>query len=261
MEVKISVVIITLNEEKNISRCLDSVVDIADEILVVDSFSYDKTEEICKEYAVKFHQHKFESYIGQKNYALSLSKYFHVLSLDADEALSEELISSIKKTKQNWKADGYSMNRLANYCGQWIKHSGWYPDKKLRLFDKRKAQWGGVNPHDKIILQNDCTELQLNGDLHHYTYYTIDEHITQANKFSTIAANEIVNLNKKISIFNIFTKSIAKFLRNYFFKLGFLDGFYGFMICEITAFETFLKYAKAYKLNSASHGVNSIKKH
>jgi len=251
MEIKISVVIITLNEEKNIGRCLDSVVDIADEILIVDSFSNDNTEQICREKSAKFHQHKFESYIDQKNYALSLTKYFHVLSLDADEALSEELIASIKKVKQNWQADGYSMNRLANYCGRWIKHSGWYPDKKLRLFDKRKAKWGGINPHDKIISQDDCTELQLNGDLHHYTYYTIDEHIAQANKFSTIAAEEIVGLNKKISILKIFTKSIAKFLRNYFFKLGFLDGFYGFIICEITAFETFLKYSKAFNIQKS----------
>ena len=251
MKVKISVVIITLNEEKNIGRCLDSVVEIADEILIVDSFSKDKTEKICLEKSTIFHQHKFENYIDQKNYALSLSKYFHVLSLDADEALSEELIESIKKVKQNWQANGYSMNRLANYCGRWIRHSGWYPDTKLRLFDKRKAVWGGVNPHDKIILQENCKEIHLSGDLYHYTYYTIDEHIAQANKFSTIAANEIVNRNKKISIFKIFTKPIAKFLRNYIFKLGLLDGFYGFLICEITAFETFLKYSKAFNIQKS----------
>ncbi len=251
MEVKISVVIITLNEEKNIRRCLNSVVEIADEILVVDSFSNDNTENICLEYPVNFHQHKFDTYINQKNYALSLSKYFHVLSLDADEALSEELIESIKKVKQNWQADAYSMNRLANYCGKWIRHSGWYPDKKLRLFDKRKGSWGGINPHDKIILQKNCKEVHLKGNLYHYTYYTIDEHIAQANRFSTIAAQEIVNLNINISVLTILTKPIAKFLRNYFLKLGFLDGFYGFMICEITAFETFLKYTKAFNIQKS----------
>ena len=132
---KLSVVIITFNEEKNIARCLASIENIADDIVVVDSFSTDKTEQICLKFKVRFIQHKFEGHIQQKNWALQHAKYPHVLSLDADEALDEKLKSQIESIKGNWIADGYTMNRLTNYCGQWIKHCGWYPDKKLNNYD------------------------------------------------------------------------------------------------------------------------------
>ena len=141
--VKLSVVIITKNEDKNIGRCIESVQNIADEIVVIDSFSTDKTEEICKKHQVVFIKHAFEGHIEQKNFALTCAKYKHVLSLDADEALSEELQKSIVQAKADFSKDGYFLNRMTNYCGKWIKHSGWYPDRKLRLFDKTKGQWGG----------------------------------------------------------------------------------------------------------------------
>jgi glycosyltransferase involved in cell wall biosynthesis len=149
--IKLSVVIITFNEEKNIERCLRSVADIAEEILVVDSFSVDRTEEICRKYGVKFVNHSFEGHIEQKNWALEQTRFNHVLSLDADEVVSEALKRSIQYIRENWKDDGYSFNRLTNYCGQWINHCGWYPDKKLRLFDKTKGRWGGVNPLLNLI--------------------------------------------------------------------------------------------------------------
>src|SRR3954466_10005620 len=138
---KLSAVIITLNEERNLSRCLQSLQGIADELVVVDSFSSDKTEEISKSFSAKFIQHKFEGHIEQKNYALAQTSFDFVLSLDADEALSDELKSSIKSIKENWQHDAYEMNRLTNYCGQWIKHSSWYPDKKVRLFKKTAGKW------------------------------------------------------------------------------------------------------------------------
>ena len=164
MPVKLSVVIITFNEEKNIARCLESVKDIADEIVVVDSFSKDKTEEICRGYGVKFIEHKFEGHIEQKNYASSQATYQHVLSLDADEALSDELKESIIKVKNDWNGYGYSMNRLTNYCGKWIHHCGWYPDTKIRLMDKSKGKWDGDNPHDQFIMQDNAEAIQLKGD-------------------------------------------------------------------------------------------------
>lgn len=150
MKVQLSVVIITLNEEKNIERCLKSILSVADEIVVVDSFSTDKTKEICHKYNVKFIQHEFEGYIEQKNLALTQAKFQHVLSLYADEALDERLQKNILSIKNNWKHDGYYMNRLTNYCGEWVHHCGWYPDRKLRLFDSTKGNWTGINPHDKI---------------------------------------------------------------------------------------------------------------
>ena len=154
----ISVVIITLNEEKNIGRCIVSVLDIADEIVVLDSLSTDKTKEICLNYPVKFFEQPFLGYIEQKNKALEFSTYPHVLSLDADEEISAELKKSIQKVKENGVGDGYYFNRLTNYCGKWIKHTDWYPDQKLRLFDKRKGQWSGTNPHDIYTLQAVCRQ-------------------------------------------------------------------------------------------------------
>ena len=138
--IQLSVVIITYNEERNIARCLDSIKEIADEIIVVDSYSIDKTVEICKSYSAKVFQHKFEGHIQQKNYALEKTSFYFALSLDADEVLSDELRKSIASVKSDWKYDGYEMNRLTNYCGAWIRHGGWYPDRKIRLFDKRKGK-------------------------------------------------------------------------------------------------------------------------
>ena len=149
----LSAVIITKNEEKNIARCLDSLSNIADEIVVVDSYSTDKTEEICLNYNVRFIKHHFEGHIEQKNYALSQTTYQHVISLDADEALDEVMQNSILEVKKEWSFDGYSMNRLTNYCGKWIWYGNWYPDTKLRLWDKSKGQWGGLNPHDKFMME------------------------------------------------------------------------------------------------------------
>ena len=137
----ISAVIITYNEEKNLERCIESVRDIADEIVIVDSFSTDRTKEICKKYELHFIEHKFEGHIQQKNWAITQAKYPHILSLDADEVLSDRLKESIREVKENWTHDGYYFNRLTNYCGKWIRHCGWYPDRKLRLWDSRKGRW------------------------------------------------------------------------------------------------------------------------
>jgi glycosyltransferase involved in cell wall biosynthesis len=149
--IKLSAVIITFNEEKNIERCLNSLKEVADEIVVLDSFSKDQTKEICLKHNVAFYEHAFDGHIQQKNRAVSYAKYPHVLSLDADEALDLQLINSIKEIKAAFNMQGYYMNRLTNYCGHWVKHCGWYPDKKLRLWDSRLGQWTGTNPHDKYF--------------------------------------------------------------------------------------------------------------
>ena len=245
---KLSVVIITFNEERNIGRCIGSVLDVADEIIVVDSFSTDKTREICEKQGVKFIEHAFDGHIQQKNFAITQATYPHQLSLDADEALSEDLKAEILKIKNDWKFDGYRMNRLTNYCGKWIHHCGWYPDTKLRLYDSAKGRWSGVNPHDKFEMNPGSKIDFLKGDILHYSYYTVEEHIRQADKFSTIAAKELIGLGKSVSYFQIIINPVAKFIRNYILRLGFLDGFYGFLICRIAAHETFLKYTKARQI-------------
>ena len=248
--VKISAVIITYNEEKNIGRCLDSVREVADEIVVVDSYSTDKTREICSSMNAKVLQHRFEGHIEQKNYAVSRAGYGHILSLDADEVLSDKLKQSILTAKQNWRFDGYSFNRLTNYCGKWIRHSGWYPDTKLRLWDRTKGRWGGVNPHDRVMLEEKCRVCHIAGDLHHYSYHTIKDHIDQINRFSEIAAQAAhANGKKAHMLLDIVFNPLLTFFKKYILKLGILDGYEGFMIAVHTAYGKFLKYVKLRELN------------
>lgn len=241
---EISAVIITLNEELNIERCLQSVKEIADEIVVVDSFSTDRTEEFCLKFGAKFTRHPFEGYIEQKSYVITQASYDYVLLIDADEALSDELRASILTVKQNWTHDGYNFNRLNHYCGRWIRHSGWYPDRKIRLFDRRKASVKGKNPHDEIVMANGSTMKFLNGDLLHYTYLSVDDHIQQINRFIGIQARDNFERGKKVGYLSIFFSPVYKFIRHYFFRLGFLDGYYGYLICRNMAYSTFLKHAK-----------------
>ncbi len=246
--IKLSVVIITFNEEKNIARCLESVKGIADEILVVDSFSSDKTREVCQAYDVRFFENAFAGYIEQKNYADKLASYDHILSLDADEALSEELKLSVQQAKENWQFDAWSMNRLTNYCGKWIKHSGWYPDRKIRLFDRRQAQWSGKKIHEKLKLEPNAKAGFLSGDLLHYSFYSIEQHSMQINIFSTIKAEVMFEDGKRSNVCKIICHPFFTFFQGYLFKLGFLDGLHGYLICKNSAYSTFLKYSKLYKL-------------
>ncbi len=245
---KISAVIITFNEERNIRRCLESLTEVADEIIVLDSFSTDKTEDICREFGVKFHTHKFDGHIQQKNRAMEMAANDWVLSLDADEALDESLKAEIEKVKENLDADAYKFNRLTNYCGKWIKHSGWYPDVKLRLWNRKKGKWGGDNPHDKVIMQEGSSIKHLKGNLLHYSYYTVDEHVRQNDYFSSIGAEVLFEKGKKSSVFKACYKSAWMFFRNYFLKGGFLDGKYGFTVCRLTASGTYHKYIKLRNL-------------
>jgi glycosyltransferase involved in cell wall biosynthesis len=251
--IKLSVVIITFNEEKNIARCLDSVKTIADEIVVLDSFSKDKTEEICKTYGVQFFQHAFDGHIQQKNRAITYATSPFILSLDADEALDETLIRSVIEAKKSWKFDGYSMNRLNYYCGKWLKHGGWYPDKKLRLWDSRKGEWGGVNPHDKYELFDKAAPTgHLKGNILHYSYYAVEEHYKQAEYFTTIAANALFKSGKKAGFVKTWISPAVRFIRDYIVKLGFLDGRYGYIACKIMAYSTYLKYKKLNQLHRKS---------
>ena len=252
----ISAVIITFNEERNIERCLASLQGVVDDIVVVDSFSKDKTEEICTKYNVRFVQHAFEGHIEQKNWAIKQAKYPHILSLDADEALDEKLKQSILATKTNWKFNGYTMSRLTNYCGTWVYHCGWYPDTKLRLWDSRLGSWGGDNPHDKFELQKEFNQTQqLEGDILHYSYYTLEDHYKQVTYFTDILAKAQYQKGKKAPLLILYLSPIVKFIKDYFIKKGFLDGKVGFQICRISAFATFTKYRKLRSLHR-SKGVS-----
>jgi len=246
---KLSVVIITLNEGKNIARCLDSVKGLADEIIVVDSFSTDDTKSICLHYAVNFIEHPFEDYINQKNWALSQATHDFVLSLDADEALSPRLQNSIMKEKERFQQDGYKMNRMTSYLGKWIRHGSWYPDCKLRLINRHKGKWTGLNPHDRLELQHGCAIKHLKGDILHYSYYSLEEHIAQFDKFTTLSAIQLHREGKKSGYYKLIFSPLAIFFKGFFLKFAFLDGYYGITICFIDAFSSFLKYAKLKELN------------
>lgn len=247
--IKLSVVIITYNEEKNLERCLLSVKDVADEIVVLDSFSTDKTQAICLEHKVKFVQHPFDGHIQQKNRAITFASNPHVLSLDADEALDEQLVKSILEAKKNFIKEGYYMNRLTNYCGHWVKHCGWYPDSKLRLWDSRKGQWTGVNPHDKYeLFKGDGNTGQLKGNILHYSYYTVEDHYKQVEYFTNIASRAFVASGKSAPAFKLLVNPIAKFIDHFILHLGFLDGKAGYRISKISAYATYLKYKKIREL-------------
>lgn len=253
--IRISAVIITFNEERNIAGCLQSLEGIADEIVVVDSYSTDATETICKSFNVRFLQHPFEGYMQQKFWACEQAKYDYILQLDADEQPSEELKRSILEAKADWKADGYSFNRLTSYMEKWIRHSGWYPDAKLRLWDRRKGAWSGINLHESVKMNENAVVAKLKGDLLHYSYYSIQQHLNQINSFTEIAAKEGVAKGKNTSLIVIIIKVAWKFKRDYIFKLGFLDGYYGFVVCSMSAYNTYVKYLKMRELKKQKVGI------
>ncbi|WP_327017987.1 glycosyltransferase family 2 protein [Croceibacter atlanticus] len=246
--IKLSAVIITFNEALNIERCLKSLIPVIDEIVVVDSFSTDNTKEICLNYNVTFIEQEFLGYIQQKNFALTKTSSNYVVSLDGDEALSDTLQKSILKLKSNWQKDGYYIKRYNNFCGQWINHSGWYPDKKLRVFDKTKGSWQGINPHDSYKLSDNCSSGSLDGDILHWNYKTYSEFNLSTEKFSTISASSYFELGKKAPLWKIILKPTWAFFNAYIIRLGILDGFNGFVIAVQTANITFLKYIKLREL-------------
>ncbi len=246
--VKISAVIITYNEEKNIVRCIDSVSTIADEIVVIDSFSKDGTKELCLSKGVTFVEHQFRSHIDQKNYAVTQATHPYILSLDADEYLSAELTLSLLEVKQTWPAEAFRMNRLSSYGTKWIKHGSWYPDRKIRLWNKHLGVWGGENPHDRVVLKKGTTVIHLAGDILHRAYKDSKETLEKVQRYSDIFALESVG-KKNSSIITIMGHTSFAFLKSFIIKWGFLDGYEGLMVAQAEANHVFYKYAKLYEVN------------
>lgn len=249
--IKLSAVIITHNEEKNIGRCLDSIKDIADDIVIVDSHSVDRTKEIAGKYSAQFIQADWQGYSTTKNHANSFAKYDWILSLDADEALSEQLKKSIAELKKNTDRPVIAkFNRYTNYCGKWIRHCGWYPDTKIRLFDRRTCRWAG-EIHENLILPMNTAILHLKGDCLHYSYYSKENHLTKIKNYTNIAAKELFSKGKKNDIVSLYLSPVTRFIRDYFLKLGILDGQAGLTICRLNAYSTFLKYKKLRALHKS----------
>jgi glycosyltransferase involved in cell wall biosynthesis len=250
MHILISVTIITKNEANNIEACLEAARQVADEIIVVDSGSTDETQALAQVMGATVIEHPFEGYVKQKNVAVDAARFEHILSLDADEILSKELIASIQQTKDNWQADTYTFNRLNHYGGKPIRHGGWYPDRKIRLFDRRKARWGGGQLHEHIITQKGATIAHLEGDLLHYSYTDIADHLARMNRYTDIMAAEAAAKGKKVGILKIIVGPIWHFWQRYLFKGGFLDGYVGLVVAVMSAYYKFLKYTKTREQSS-----------
>ncbi|NNC94297.1 MAG: glycosyltransferase family 2 protein [Chitinophagales bacterium] len=249
--IKLSVAIIAFNEEKNLPDCLLSVKDVADEIVVVDSNSTDKTEEIAVSLGAKVIQKPFHSYVDQKNFATESTSFQYVLSIDADERLSPELIQSILEVKKTWGCSAYSMNRKNYYSGQWIRYGGWYPDIKVRLFEKAKARWTGKILHESLMVHDGEKVCHLNGDLLHYTYSSLADHKKRSEKYARLAA--LANVDR--SLYSLYFKMILspsfRFFKQYILQFGYLDGVRGWYIAKISFLETYRKYRSAINLKLA----------
>ncbi len=245
----LSLVIITRNEERNIARCLTSVQGVVDEIVVVDSFSTDATKQICEGFGVRFMQHSWLGYSGTKNFGNSQARHNWILSLDADEALSPELRTSILELKKGDRMVRGSFNRLTSYCGKWIRHSGWYPDTKVRIFNRQGTEWRG-EIHEELAHATEEEPFHLKGDCLHYSYYTVTQHLRQTEKYTDLSAKELFEKGKKSTLVKLHVSPLLTFIRNYVFKLGFLDGDEGLMIAKVSAVSVRLKYQKLKKLGS-----------
>jgi glycosyltransferase involved in cell wall biosynthesis len=250
----ISVTIITYNEEKNIADCIRSVEQVADEIIVLDSFSTDRTEEIARSFSrVRFEKHPFDGHVEQKNRAITLCRNEWILALDADERLSPELAREIAALDADQIAKegiaGFRMPRLTYHMGRAIRHGGWYPQRRYRLFKRSAARWTGENPHDYIVIDKTGKGATLKGDLIHYSFADLSQQIDTINKFSSIVAFNRHQAGRSFQLFRTLIKPIGKFIEIYLFKAGFLDGFPGFTIAIASAFSTFLKFAKIYEMD------------
>jgi len=240
--------VITYNEQDNVGECLESL-SFCDEIIVVDSFSTDRTLEISREYTSHIYENKYEGNIAQKNFALGKVKNEWVLSLDADERVSPELRTEIftESAKGLNERSGYFVKRHVYYLGKWINHCGWYPDYKLRLFNRNHGHFGGSEPHDMFLTRGKVKKLR--GEIHHFPCGSLSEHVGTIDKYSSITAANLSFCSTTKAIPMLIFAPLVKFIEMYILKRGFLDGVQGLIICVISSFSRFLRYAKAIEVN------------
>jgi glycosyltransferase involved in cell wall biosynthesis len=242
---QISATIVTLNEERNIRRAIESL-GCADEVVVVDSGSADRTREIAAELGARVVEEPWRGYAGQKNFAAKSAAHDWILSIDADEALTPELASEIAALKKNEPAvAAYTVPRKTQYLGRWIRHSGWYPDRKVRLYHRGRAAWFGEYVHESVRVNGAAGELRA--DLLHYTCSSIAEHLRTMDRYTSLAAQELLANGKVATTSKLFVDPAWTFVKSYVIQRGFLDGPQGLAIAWMAAFYTFLKYAKTVK--------------
>ncbi|MDP8256605.1 MAG: glycosyltransferase family 2 protein [Candidatus Alcyoniella australis] len=241
----ISAVIITRDEANNIVDALRSV-EFCDELLVVDSGSVDDTVSLAQQAGARVLHNQWPGHVAQKNFAIDNAAHDWILSIDADERISDELATSIKAAMAAEPAvSGFEVSRRAFYLGRWIDHCGWYPDRRVRLFDRRNARWEGIDPHDFIRVQG--PQRRLEGDLLHYTYRDISHHLAVIDRYTTIGADRLAKLGRRATINDIVGRPIWTFFKKYVLKLGVLDGLPGLLVCALSSYYVFLKYAKLWE--------------
>lgn len=240
---KISAVIITKNEAKNIRRCIESLKPVVDEILVIDAFSEDKTVEIAKSLGAKTIQKEWRGYSQNKNFGSEQTTYDWILSVDADEVLSDTLQKNIQQLKPNLNlATVYCINRLTNYCGRWIQHSNWHPDWNVRLFHKSTAKWKGDFVHEKLAYTPTVKVKKIDGLLYHYSYQTSADHWQRIERYAHLSAKQLQKEGKKATFIKLWLSPVARFIKTYFIKRGFLDGKSGWTIAIRNAYLVHRKY-------------------
>jgi glycosyltransferase involved in cell wall biosynthesis len=238
----ISVIVITKNEERNILRCLISLQGLADEVVVLDSGSTDKTLQICKEMGAQVHNIEWQGYAKTKNLGHAKAQFSYILSIDADEELSPDLRKAITDLKSEGLNGAYSLDRHNFYLGKWIKRAGWHPDNKIRLFDKDKATWEGDFVHEELVLTNPEAVLRIDGPLNHYSIQSIDQHINTVKKYAQLAADRENSEKKPRSAIKSGLSTIYTFISIYLFKLGMLEGKRGFQIALYSSWSKWLRY-------------------
>ncbi|HEY7168076.1 MAG TPA: glycosyltransferase family 2 protein [Candidatus Binatia bacterium] len=243
----VSAIVVCFNEEENIGRCLASL-GWCSEIVVVDSFSTDRTVEICRRYTDRVIQRQWTGYLDQKAFAHAQATKEWVLLVDADERVTAELRDEIREALLH-DADEYAafaVPRLVFYLGRWWWRGGWYPDYDVRLFRRERATWGGRDPHEKIIV--DGSVRRLRHPLEHFSYRDIEDHIERINRFTSISSRESRSAGQKWHAPDALFRPAFRFFYSYVLKRGFLEGFGGFYVAASAAFYVFLKYAKLWEL-------------
>jgi (heptosyl)LPS beta-1,4-glucosyltransferase len=244
---KISATIIVRNEEKNIAEVCETVA-WADEIIIVDSDSTDRTIEIARNYTDKIFNRPFRGYQDKHEFADSQTTGDWIFWIDADERVTPELCESIEKVKRRDPAtlpEGFRIARRTNYLGRWIRHSGWYPDYQMRLYRKAASYWDGVSPHETARVRGRIEPLP--GEFLHYTKRDLSEHHRVLDEYTTLAAEYHLQKKRRVSGIQLFVISVAAFIRTYLIKQGFRDGVPGLIIAIFTAYSVFLKYAKIWE--------------
>jgi glycosyltransferase involved in cell wall biosynthesis len=239
-------VVIAFNEEAHIARCLESAIGVVEELLVVDSHSTDRTVEIALALGARVLTRTFTGYRSQKAWAIGQATHDRVLFLDADEALSPALREQVRRLPDHWDSDAFQMNRLSRLGDRWIRHGAWYPDRKIRLFDRRKIRMGGEDPHDRIEPNPGARVRMLKGDILHFTNESLDSRVDSVNRLSGVAARSLYERGVRSSLLRTLIKPPMRFLKEYWWQRGFLDGYYGYFIARTSAQYVFFREMKLW---------------